>query len=134
MTGYTLTRNYDTDLSRSDVRTLLANLAHELADVKGIDLPTKTVFEEPDIISEDENRFSVPVRPTVTDAGVEPEDIVPSECIRDGVYVRLHGMVHTGEDSDERDTARVTVVDAEHANTRNVPEWDDYLEMWRRIA
>jgi hypothetical protein len=98
---YNIGRNYDTDLSRSDVRTLLANIAKET----NTGVPTKTVFETPEIVSEDDNHFAVPVRPTVTAAGFDAGELVRNANVRD-VSVVLVGVEET---EDGGQIARVKV-------------------------
>lgn len=95
--AYEITRNYDTDFSRTDIRTMLANVAHELADeVLGHELPTRTVFEEPELVDEDDNWFKIALRPTVLDAGFTPIELVPSECVRNGEWY-IEALGHDGE-------------------------------------
>lgn len=123
---YNITRNYDTDYSRTDVRTIAANAAKELADAAGYELPTKTVFEEPEIINEDKNEFELPVRPTVTEAGFEPEDLLGSVNTR-GTYIKVLGMASNPND---RDTLRVRVVEGE---SNNAVSMQSKKELWENI-
>lgn len=129
--AYNLSRNYGTDYSRSDVRTILVNMAKELAAARGEELPTKTVFEAPEIVDENDNQFCVPVRPTVTDAGFSPENLVASECVRDGIYVRLTGTVGGGEG--ERDAARVVVRNAQNGDSTRSPSFDRIKEIHAKL-
>ena len=94
-------RDYDTDLSRTDVQTLLGNVAKAVN--RGV--PTHTVFEVPDIVDEDDNHFAVPVRPTVTEAGFEAGELVRDVNIRGKSVVLVGVEVH----DDGTETARVKV-------------------------
>ena len=91
--AYEITRNYDTDFSRDHVQTVLDNVAHEIVEeVYGRELPTKSVFETPEIVDEDDNWFRFTLRPTVRDAGFTATDLVPFECVRHGeYYIRMLG-------------------------------------------
>ena len=114
--------SYDTDLSRTDARTIMANITKVQTEAIDDDVPTKTVFEDPEIIDEDENLFAFPVRPTVTDAGFEPEDLVWS-CNYNGYNLRVRGMAK-GEGRD-RDTLHVRLSEGESHNAMDI---DDVVE------
>ena len=101
---HSLSRNYDTDLSRTEVRTILTTIARRLNDARGREIPTKMIFEEPEITDESQNRFEVAVRPTVTEAGFDPFDLVTTVNYN-GKSVYVHGADLSGG----RETLRVTV-------------------------
>ena len=107
--GHTLTRNYDTDFSRSDVKTMLDYIAHTFNG----DIPTQSAFETPDIIDEDDNHFAVPVRPTVTDAGIDVGELLYCD-----VNIRGKSVVMTGTVDKEDGTQVAHVKVSEGDSTR----------------
>lgn len=127
--SYTLSRNYTTDFSRTTVKAILDNMAKDLAAAKDITIPTKNVFNLPDVSDENENRFTIELLPTVSEAGIDPEDVIPGEVARNGRhYVRLHGMTDT--------EAHVTVRKAADNETDfyGPCDFEAYIEMWERIT
>ena len=100
--SYSIGRSYNTDLSRSDVTILLSNIAHTFHD----DLPVKSVFKTAEIVDEDDNHFSVEIRPSVVDAGYDAGDLLWGNVTVRGTSVVLVGAERT---EDGREYARVKV-------------------------
>jgi len=100
----------------------MANIVRKQTEATDDDVPTKTIFEEPEVIDEDDNTFAFPVRPTVTDAGFEPQDLVWG-CNYNGYNLRALGS-NTDQDG-ERDTLRVRLSEGESHNALDIDDVAD---------
>ena len=116
--GHTLTRNYDTDRSRTDVESILNYVAHTF----NADIPTQTAFETPDIMNEDENLFAVPVRPTVTDAGIDVGDLLYCDVNVRGKSVVMVGSV---DNDDGTQTAHVKVSEGNSTRCTDIEKFEN---------